>query len=250
MRCSKEVIAGLDDKDILQRGSRTTFKHLKEKFQTQSKSEREKNLDKQFKRRDGRKKTVCCWIFHARCSTEIFKFASQKSVVRTAVRDQYPNLQHARYDFIFHPAWQSTDCSTDITSASDGDSLDDGEGPKFKKLKSWPPDYRDADVSARSSILWCIQNGELIWDVVSRACRRYRFPGENSPDTTKPWEEREKNREPVYHGPSKDKNTQDTFNSPNRWGTEDTLTVHQRRMGRRASRSIGQGAGGVCVWVR
>ncbi|KAK6995613.1 hypothetical protein R3P38DRAFT_2800796 [Favolaschia claudopus] len=40
--------------------------------------------------------------------------------------------------------YQSTDHSTDITSASDGnDSLEDDDTPKLSTLKSWPPDYRD-----------------------------------------------------------------------------------------------------------
>jgi hypothetical protein len=56
--CASAVIAALTDKDILQRGSRTTFKHLKEKYQGQGRSDREKAADSQWKRRDGRKKTV------------------------------------------------------------------------------------------------------------------------------------------------------------------------------------------------
>lgn len=56
--CSEAVIAGLSEKDILQRGGRTTYKHLKEKYQIQKKSDREKDMDKQLKRQDGRKKTV------------------------------------------------------------------------------------------------------------------------------------------------------------------------------------------------
>ncbi|KAJ7629629.1 hypothetical protein DFH06DRAFT_1338048 [Mycena polygramma] len=124
--CSKEVIAGLTDKDVLQRGSRTTFKHLKEKYLAQGKSSVERNINLQMKRQDGRKKT--------------------KAAARSAVRDQYPELQDARYDFVFHPACQSTDCSTDLTSDSNGnDSLDEDSGPKIKKLKSWPPDHRDSE---------------------------------------------------------------------------------------------------------
>ncbi|KAJ7857594.1 hypothetical protein B0H13DRAFT_2356871 [Mycena leptocephala] len=122
--CSTDVIAGLQDKDILTRGSRTTFKHLKEKYQVQGKSDRERDLDKQFKRRDGRKKI--------------------KATTRSAVREQYPSLEDSRYDFIFHTAFQSTDCSTDLTSKSEGDNdLDDDDTPKIKTLKSWPPEYRD-----------------------------------------------------------------------------------------------------------
>ncbi|KAJ6487496.1 hypothetical protein C8R47DRAFT_1216268 [Mycena vitilis] len=122
--CSKEVIAGLTDKDVLQRGSRTTFKHLKEKYLTQGKTSVERKIDLQMKRRDGRRK--------------------MKAAARSDVRDQYPELQDARYNFVFHPACQSTDCSTDVTSDSNGsDSLDEDSGPKIKKLKSWPPDHRD-----------------------------------------------------------------------------------------------------------
>ncbi|KAJ7453728.1 hypothetical protein FB451DRAFT_1408613 [Mycena latifolia] len=122
--CSKEVISGLSEKDILQRGSRTTFKHLKEKYSAQGKSAKEKELERKFKRRDVRKKT--------------------KSILRSAVREEYPELKAPQYDFVFDPAWQSTDCSTDLTSDSDGgDSLDDDDSPKIKKLKSWPPDYRE-----------------------------------------------------------------------------------------------------------
>ncbi|KAJ7702082.1 hypothetical protein B0H14DRAFT_2648158 [Mycena olivaceomarginata] len=114
--CSKEVIAGLTDQDILQRANRTTFKHSKEKFQAQGRSDREKKIDL-LKRREGRKTT--------------------KAVGRSAVRDQYPTLKDKKYDFIFHPVFQSTDCSTNVTSNSDGtDSLDNDSGPKIRTLKS------------------------------------------------------------------------------------------------------------------
>ncbi|KAJ6565559.1 hypothetical protein DFH09DRAFT_1314852 [Mycena vulgaris] len=125
--CTQAVIDGLSDKDMYQRVSRTTFKHLKEKYQLQGKSDHEKTIDKQFKRREGRKKT--------------------KSTKRTAVRNQYPNLAHHRYDFIFHPAFQSTDCSTKFTSASDGGAADsDADGAiTIRRLKSWHPAHRDTE---------------------------------------------------------------------------------------------------------
>ncbi|KAJ7127495.1 hypothetical protein C8R46DRAFT_1145322 [Mycena filopes] len=123
--CRQEVIDALSDKEISQRGSRTTFKHLKEKYAKQSNSAEEKDLEKQLKRWEVRK--------------------GQKAAKRTAVRDQYPALQDTRYDFIFHTAFQSTDYSSDITSDSAGGSLDEGENEsaKIKTLKSWPPLHRD-----------------------------------------------------------------------------------------------------------
>ncbi|KAK7005469.1 hypothetical protein R3P38DRAFT_2794652 [Favolaschia claudopus] len=106
--CSQDVINGLSDKDILQGGSRTTFKHLTEKYQRQGKSASEKKIDNQLKRHSRRR--------------------NEKAIMRAAVRNNY----------------QSTDHSTDITSASDGnDSLEDDDTPKLSTLKSWPPDYRD-----------------------------------------------------------------------------------------------------------
>ncbi|KAJ6605287.1 hypothetical protein DFH09DRAFT_1422275 [Mycena vulgaris] len=102
LSCTQAVIDGLacQSNDI---------QYLKEKYQLQGKSDHEKTIDKQFKRREGRKMT--------------------KSTKRTAVRSQYPNLAHQRYDFIFHPAFQSTDCSTKFTSASDGDATEsDADG--------------------------------------------------------------------------------------------------------------------------
>ncbi|KAJ7728160.1 hypothetical protein DFH07DRAFT_954537 [Mycena maculata] len=121
--CSAEVIAGLEEKDILFRGNRTTFKHLKEKYQNQGRSDAEKVREKKFKRRDGRR--------------------TKKSKDRTAVRHHYPGLAGPEYDFVFHPAWQSTDCSTDQTSDSEPDDLEDDDTTKVRKLKSWPPSHRD-----------------------------------------------------------------------------------------------------------
>ncbi|KAJ7025681.1 hypothetical protein C8F04DRAFT_1268974 [Mycena alexandri] len=123
--CKQDVIDGLTDKDILQRGSRTTYKHLKEKFAKQGQSTETKEMDKRLKRWSTRK--------------------TKKAKERKAVRSQYPTLQDPRFDFIFDPVNQSTDYSSDITSNSDGGSLDDSgdEARKIRKLKSWPPEHRD-----------------------------------------------------------------------------------------------------------
>ncbi|KAK7034125.1 hypothetical protein R3P38DRAFT_3184858 [Favolaschia claudopus] len=56
--CPQDVINGLSDKNILQRGSRTTFKHLKEKYQRQGKSASEKKIDNQLKRHSRRRNEV------------------------------------------------------------------------------------------------------------------------------------------------------------------------------------------------
>ncbi|KAJ7737453.1 hypothetical protein DFH07DRAFT_779364 [Mycena maculata] len=121
--CSSEVIAGLEEKDILLRGNRTTFKHLKEKYQNQGKSDGEKVREKKFERQDGQR--------------------TKKSKERTAVRHLYPGLAGPEYHFVFHPAWQSTDCSTDLTADSEPDDLEDDDTAKVRKLKSWPPNHHD-----------------------------------------------------------------------------------------------------------